>query len=93
MVRYQIQNTSGDTLYLKNTLNKGKEYTRVLPNKTKTVHHDTKVCWMGDCRAHIKTEALLDTLGVYQDSLQVSPVNYGREQWKLKKNGAILRIE
>jgi len=93
MVSYRIQNSTEDTLYLSNTLHNKKQYIRVPPHKTKTVHHDTKVCWMGDCRVHIKTDVLLDTLSVYQDSMQLHSVKYRREQWKLKKNAAILRIE
>lgn len=93
VVRYEVHNRSENTLYLPNTIDASGGQVVIAPKEKKTVHHTTHVCWMGDCRAHIKTEMLLDTLKVYQDSMQVQTVGYNRDHWKLRKNRAVLSIE
>lgn len=93
LVRYQVDNQTHEPLYLPNTLdNKGGQLI-VLPNERKTVHHNTYVCWMGDCRMHMETEGFLDSISVYQDSTMEQNLSYTRQDWKLRKNRAVLVVE
>mgnify|MGYP000232593955 FL=1 len=99
MVRYQIDNKSHDTLWVAGSfLNPNRSWDQsdslyvVQPNSRQVVMTKSKVCWFGDCRVHLRNDVSLDTLKVYNEALNLEPIEISRTDWKLRKTRAVLKV-
>ena len=100
MVKYQVTNKSEDTLYVKgHSLLSGPFETQndliyvIPPNMKQTVQTTNEVCWFGDCRIHLKNDAILDTLTIFKENLKSPPIRINKDDWKLKRTKAVLKIK
>ena len=98
MVKYQVNNTSQDTLYAHGSISKPFEpqpdtlYV-IKPNTKQVIHISQKICWFGDCRMYFKTDTLLDSLKIFRNTLHSKSIEINKKDWKLKKTKAILTIK